>query len=135
MTAFENQIGSILVGNDLRFDTRKRTSTGDIPDFLYPSLREYETTDRINFLTMLAAKTTCRERWQQVLAEAPRVPRKHLATLRGDIPPDQFKRMREANLTLVLPSARHSTIPAGVVDVITLRSFIELVRSRQRQFD
>jgi len=129
--AFENQLSSILRKSGIKFDARLKTSTGDKPDFLFPSLDAYENSPEVDLLTMLAAKTTCKERWQQVLAEAPKVPKKHLTTMSAAIPPDQLKRMRDMNLTLVLPEARHADLTGHSAEVITIREFIELVRTRQ----
>jgi hypothetical protein len=132
--AFENHLATIFRACGLRFAARRRTSSGDIPDFLFPGVQEYETSPHVEALTMLAAKTTCKERWQQVLAEAPRIARRHLATMSGDLPPDQLQRMRDSNLTLVLPAARHSTLPPGTTGVMALREFIEMVREREKIF-
>lgn len=133
--AFEHQLEAIFRKNALRFDAQAKTGKKDIPDFLFPSLKDYERSATTDHLTMLAAKTTCKERWTQVLHEAPRIPKKHLATISPAIPPDQLARMRDANLTLVIPKPRHSGLPAGgAAHVITLQDFIHLVRGRQAKF-
>jgi len=133
-SAFENQLGTIFRKNALRFDAQARTAKKDIPDFLFPSLSDYERSPLIDRLTMLAAKTTCKERWTQVLQEAPRIPTKHLATMSPAIPPDQLQRMRSASLTLVLPESRHGTLPKPSAPVMTLKAFITMVRERQAKF-
>lgn len=133
--AFEHQLETIFLKNSVRFDAQGKTASGDIPDFLFPSLADYEKSPLVDHLTMLAAKTTCKERWTQVLQEAPRIPRKHLATMSPAIPPEQLSRMRHANLTLVLPESRHDALPISSVLVMTLKSFITLVRDRQAKFE
>ena len=58
---------------------------------------------------MLAAKTTCKERWRQVLPEARRIDRKHLVTLEPSISNDQTAQMIEHNIQLVVPLPIQST--------------------------
>ncbi|MDF3058596.1 MAG: restriction endonuclease [Rariglobus sp.] len=136
-STFEYQIASVLEANKVMFSQRPKLSTGDIPDFIMPSVKSYNTQPipKGLVLTMLAAKTTCKERWQQALAEAPRIPKKHLITLSGALPKNQFTRMRELNLTLVIPKNRHHSLPmAENLPVITFGDFIKMVISRQKCF-
>ena len=60
-------------------------------------------------LTLLGVKTTCKDRWRQVLLEADRVPSKHLFTLQPRISVKQTKEMRGRNLQLVVPESIHVT--------------------------
>ena len=80
---------------------------------------------------MLAAKTTCKDRWRQVLQEATRIERKHLCTLEPAISSAQLKEMAEDLLTLVAPSAIVPTyaVPYGY-EVLSLEDFIQVVRER-----
>jgi hypothetical protein len=44
------------------------------PDFIFPGIAEYHDPHfDLNKLTMLGVKTTCSDRWRQVLAEADRI--------------------------------------------------------------
>ncbi len=52
---------------------------------------------------MLGAKSSCKERWRQVLAEADKIPRKHLLTLEPGISEPQTEQMEASNLQLVVP--------------------------------
>ncbi|MNG22126.1 Type-2 restriction enzyme EcoRII [compost metagenome] len=52
---------------------------------------------------MLASKSSCKDRWRQVLAEAARVKRKHLLTLEPAISTHQTNEMENYNLQLVVP--------------------------------
>ena len=69
------------------------------PDFLFPSVRSYKDSsfpeDR---LRMLAAKTTCKDRWRQILNEADRIQTKHLLTLQEGVSENQFQEMTEAGV-------------------------------------
>lgn len=108
------------------------TSEGDKkPDFLFPSARAYADdnfpSDR---LRMLAAKTTARDRWRQVLNEADRVTTKHLLTLQEGVSENQFAEMQAANLQLVIPSSLVSAFPESIQPkLITLDQFIYDVRT------
>lgn len=46
---------------------------------------------------MLGAKLTCKVRWQQVLADAFQISRKHLLTLESDISEPQTNQMAAAS--------------------------------------
>ncbi len=52
---------------------------------------------------LLAVKTTCKDRWRQILNEAKYIPQKHLLTLQEGISPNQFKEMQESYVSLVVP--------------------------------
>ena len=58
---------------------------------------------------MLGAKSTCKERWRQVLAEAARIQHKHLLTLEGGISVNQTNEMMSNNLQLVVPNPIHES--------------------------
>lgn len=108
------------------------TSEGDKkPDFLFPSAAAYQNlafpTER---LRMLAAKTTARDRWRQVLNEADRVPVKHLLTLQEGVSANQFAEMQAANLQLVVPAGLIEKYPASIrPKLMTFDQFIYDVRS------
>jgi hypothetical protein len=103
------------------------TSEGDKkPDFLFPSVSAYrDLTFPSDRLRMLAAKTTARDRWRQVLNEADRVPIKHLLTLQEGVSENQFAEMRAANLQLVVPASLVSAFPEPVrPELMTFEQFI-----------
>lgn len=90
--------------SEKNFTFQPKSEDSKQPDFLFPSEAAYK--DR-NFpadsLRMLAVKTTCRDRWRQILAEADRVQCKHLLTLQEGISVGQFQEMVKANVKLVVP--------------------------------
>ena len=103
---------------------------GKVPDFIFPSLDAYNDP---NFpegrLKMLAAKTTCKDRWRQVINEADRIEFKHLLTLQEGVSEPQFREMREAGVRLVVPAGLHEKYPATVrPHLISFESFIGDVR-------
>ncbi len=58
---------------------------------------------------MLGVKTTCKDRWRQVLAEAQKIAEKHLATLEPGISKGQTDEMISQKVRLVLPKTIHET--------------------------
>ena len=74
---------------------------------------------------MLATKTTCRDRWRQVINEADRIPVKHLLTLQEGVSEAQFREMTQANVQLVVPEPLIVKFPAAIrTDIMTLESFL-----------
>lgn len=81
---------------------------------------------------MLGVKSTCKDRWRQVLAEADRIDDKHLLTLETAISTHQTDEMAAKHLQLVLPRGLHQTYtPAQQVWLMDMAAFTDLVRSRQ----
>lgn len=81
---------------------------------------------------MLAVKTTCRDRWRQILNEADRIPAKHLLTLQEGVSEGQFREMTGAGVQLVVPAKLIDAFPKSVRPHLqTLESFIGDVRLLQ----
>lgn len=101
------------------------------PDFLFPSeARYHDPAWSQDHLLMLAVKTSCKDRWRQVLAEADRIPSKHLLTLEPGISQTQTDEMRKERLQLVLPAPLHGSYrPAQQQDLKSVTQFLELARS------
>jgi hypothetical protein len=78
---------------------------------------------------MLAAKTTARDRWRQILNEADRVPTKHLLTLQEGVSENQFAEMEAAQVRLVIPASLMDAFPIAIrPKLITLEKFITEAR-------
>lgn len=104
---------------------------GRRPDFLFPSQSSYrDMTYPTERLRMLATKTTCKDRWRQVLNEANRIREKHLLTLQEGVSPSQFNEMMESGVRLVVPSSLvkcyHKSIRKSLID---FSSFINQVNN------
>ena len=101
------------------------------PDFLFPSQADYRDPDfPATRLRMLAVKTTCKDRWRQVLNEAARIPIKHLLTLQEGVSENQFREMTESGVRLVVPKRLVKRFPPGVrTELTTLDGFLEDVRN------
>lgn len=83
----------------------------------------------------LAAKTTCKDRWRQVINEANRLrdKPKYLCTLQQGISATQMDEMQEENVILVVPKPYITTYPRDRQDRIwTLAQFIDYVRNVER---
>jgi hypothetical protein len=100
------------------------------PDFLFPSVAAYrDLAFPAEHLRMLAAKTTARDRWRQVLNEADRISVKHLLTLQEGVSENQFAEMEAARVQLVIPAGLISSFPESVKPkLMTLDQFIYDVR-------
>lgn len=103
---------------------------GKKPDFLFPSQARYQdATFPADRLRMLAAKTTMKDRWRQILNEANRVERKHLLTLQEGVSENQFAEMQDAKVQLVVPRKLIAKYPDSVQPyLLTVRDFIAELR-------
>ena len=82
-------------------------------------------------LISLAAKTTCKDRWRQVLNEADRLRDrpKYLCTLQQGISGAQMDEMQTENVILVVPRPYINTYPKDRRDRIwTVSRFVEYVK-------
>ena len=104
---------------------------GKRPDFLFPSVRAYEDPSTpAETLSMLAVKTTCKDRWRQILNEASRIPRKHLLTLQEGVSEGQYAEMEEAQVVLVVPGPLHEKYPKSVrAQLLTVQDFVDHIRT------
>jgi hypothetical protein len=81
---------------------------------------------------MLGVKSTCKDRWRQVLAEADRITHKHLITLEPAISAQQTDEMASKNLQLVIPQQLHGTYNQRQRDwLMNLTDFMQLLCTRQ----
>ena len=131
--ALENHLEFVFKECGIRYSRTAITEKKSKPDFIFPGITEYHNSafNHLN-LTMLGVKSTCKDRWRQVLAEADRIEKKHIFTLEAAISGNQTDEMQAKNLQLVLPRRLHNTYTEKqqlwLMDVF---SFIELVRERQ----
>jgi type II restriction enzyme len=108
------------------FSTQCRTEGNKRPDFIFPSCADYhDPTFPAQKLRMLAVKTTCKDRWRQVLNEANRLDNIHLFTLQEGVSPHQFAEMTSENVKLVVPKPLHTKYPEQLREkLMTLNDFI-----------
>lgn len=115
---------------NIDFHHRPVTESGKKPDFIFPSQAAYNDPSFPNEkLRMLAAKTTCKDRWRQVLDEANRIQTKHLLTLQEGVSEPQFRQMTESGLKLVVPKRLHNKYPEAIrPHVLSLEDFLAEIR-------
>lgn len=134
--SLENHMAAVLRAYDIRHVRGAVTEHKHKPDFLFPDLETYQVAPAAGDarLTMLGAKSTCKDRWRQVLAEAEKISRKHLLTLEPGISEPQTDQMEASSLQLVVPHpVQDSYTDAQRGWLWSVGDFIEEVRARQRQ--
>jgi hypothetical protein len=132
--ALENHLEIIFESSKVLYSRAPLTEGRVRPDFLFPGVTHYrdECFDPA-LLTMLGVKSTCKDRWRQVLAEAARIPQKHLLTLETAISANQTDQMRAHELRLVVPRPLHETYADSQRDwLLDLEGFIALLLENQR---
>jgi len=135
--AFGHHVEAILQAHNISYTREATTEKRNAADFLFPGEDEY--TDRgypDDQLAMLAVKTSCKDRWRQVLAEADRIRTKHLLTLEPAISKVQTAEMQGQGLRLVLPASLHNTYQvdqrAWLMGVGDFLATVRELRGRQR---
>lgn len=132
--ALEHHLEQIFKDHCVRYTRAATTERKSRPDFLFPGVDSYHEREfPENRLTMLGVKSTCKDRWRQVLSEADRITHKHLFTLETSISTSQTDEMQAHNLQLVIPT---SLIPTYSLQqtgwLMTIADFLEFVLDRQR---
>lgn len=128
--AFGHHVEAILKARGVRYRREATTEKRNAADFLFPGEAEYADPSYPSArLSMLAVKTSCKDRWRQVLAEADRIAPKHLLTLEPAISEAQTYEMQASQLQLVLPAPLQETYRAQqrewLMDVAEFLSMIE----------
>lgn len=130
--SLEHHLSAIFDGNNIRYTAQSVTEGNKKPDFLFPSQAAYHNaTFPTDKLISLAAKTTCKDRWRQVINEADRLRGlpKYLCTLQQGISPAQMDEMQAENVILVVPRPYIASYPADRRDRIwTVTKFVDYVR-------
>ena len=131
--AFENHLEVLFQKCNIKYSRTPVTENKAKPDFIFPGQIEYHD---LNFnvlnLTMLGVKSSCKDRWRQVLVEADRINNKHLLTLEASISKNQTNEMMSKNLQLVIPNEIQKTYTANQQEwLINVTEFVDLVRNRQ----
>ena len=129
--SLENHFEALLRHDGLPFDRQPRIDGHSRPDLLIPGKNAYED-PRFPTSRLLVAgiKTTCKDRWRQILNESKRIPEKHLITLQEAISRNQLREMNEANVTLVVPKVFHPGYDIGTgIRLLSVEDFLEKVRS------
>lgn len=129
--ALEHHLEAVFKASNIRYQRGVKTEGNAKPDFLFPGILQYRD---INIssppLRMLAAKSTCKDRWRQILTEAKRIPQKHLFTLETAISENQTDEMINHRVQLVVPPSVAKTFSQSQqLKLINLKQFIELLET------
>ena len=130
--SLEYHLEAIFQGNKLTYEPQVVTEEKKRPDFVFPGASAYHNPKYpADKLVVLGAKTTCKDRWRQVITEADRVKTKYLCTLQQGISPQQLHEMKSENVVLVVPRPYISTYPKEYrEDIFSLAKFIQLVQEK-----
>jgi len=132
--SLEHHLSAIFSGNKIPYESQVITEGNKKPDFIFPGGKEYHD---LRFpsekLVFLGAKTTCKDRWRQIINEANRIKQKYLFTLQQGVSSQQLEEMSEENVILVIPSEYMSAFPLRNRDYIwTLNKFISYCKETQK---
>jgi len=108
--ALENHLEILFKECGIQYSRNPITENKSRSDFIFPGEKEYHNPkfNPLN-LIMLGVKSTCKDRWRQVLSEAERIEEKHLLTLESAISINQTSEMQSKKLQLVVPKGLHGT--------------------------
>ncbi len=133
--SLEHHLSAIFDGNKIEYTSQAVTEGKKRPDFIFPSQDAYRnisfSTDK---LISLAAKTTCKDRWRQILNEADRLrdKNKFLCTLQQGISADQMDEMEAEKVILVVPREYIKTYPKEKQNRIwTIKKFVDYVKETE----
>jgi type II restriction enzyme len=132
--SLEHHLSEIFTQYRLSFESQVFTEGNKRPDFLFPSREAYLNPkyDQ-NKLSFLASKTTCKDRWRQILNEADRIKTKHLFTLQQGISSNQLEEMFKSNVQLVVPKLYLSSFPNKYRNqILSLDTFLNHILSIQK---
>lgn len=114
-----------------QFSSQCVTENNKKPDFIFPSHTAYHDKGFPEHkLCMLAVKTTCKDRWRQLLNEAHRINNPFLFTLQEGVSVNQYREMKHEGVTLVIPEPIRKYFPIEIrKDLLNLSQFIDRTKS------
>jgi type II restriction enzyme len=131
--SLENHLATIFNANELKHERQVITEGNKTADFIFPDGTAYHNPAfLIENLFFMAAKTTCKDRWRQVLNEADRLDTIYLMTLQQGISKNQCKEMQDEGVILVVPDDYKFSFPKEFHDdILSLHQFITTVKATQ----
>lgn len=102
------------------------------PDIIIPTAQAYrDASFPTKKLIIIGVKTTCKDRWRQILNEARRIPEKHILTIQQGISANQLAEMHRAHVKLIVPVQLHRQYPTGTpITLFDVDGFIRSVKER-----
>lgn len=135
--SLEHHLATLFDENKVEYTAQGVTEENKKPDFIFPSVEAYhDPTFLVEDLCTLAAKTTCKDRWRQILNEADRLrdDYKYLCTLQQGISVNQLTEMESEKVILVVPQKYHSAYPKEKRNQIwTVHRFITHVKEMEEK--
>lgn len=133
--SLEHHLAAIFDENRIEYTAQAVTEGNKKPDFLFPSEDAYyDANFSVDKLCTLAAKTTCKDRWRQILNEADRLrdENKYLCTMQQGISAAQMDEMQAEKVILVVPKPYIVAYPKDRRDRIwTLSKFVEYIKEME----
>lgn len=131
--SLEHHLAQIFDTFALNYSAQATTEGKKKPDFIFPNEEAYKNSRfEEDKLIMLASKTTCKDRWRQILNEADRIKTKHLFTLQQGISSNQLKEMYKYDVCLVVPKPYLTSFPREFREkILTLDTFVKYVENKQ----
>lgn len=130
--SLEHHLSAIFDDNRIQYTAQAITEGNKRPDFLFPSEEAYhDMSFSIDKLCTLAAKTTCKDRWRQILNEANRLrdENKYLCTMQQGISSAQMDEMQSERVILVVPKPYIIAYPKDKRDRIwTIGKFVSYIK-------
>lgn len=132
--AFENHVEQLFLYKSVEYSRTPVTENNAKPDFIFPSILAYRDPEfNTKRLSMLGVKSTCKDRWRQILSEADRIKEKHLLTFEAAISANQTKEMEYNYVQLVVPSLIQATYSCvQQARLMSVTEFIDMLLFRQR---
>jgi type II restriction enzyme len=128
--SLEHHLEAVFNYFHLQFGTQVITEQNKKPDFIFPdSVSYHKNSFPSEKLVFLASKTTCKDRWRQILNEAERIRIKYLFTLQQGVSANQLDEMYRYNVRLVVPQPNKEFFPKKHAEkIISLKQFIQKIQ-------
>jgi len=130
--SFENHVEHLLTRARIPHKMRPSLGADGRPDIVIPDEKAYfDKAWPDEKLFIVGLKTTCKDRWRQVLHEGLRIRAKHIFTLQQGISGAQLQEMHTAGVSLVVPQSLHKSFPKGsAISLLNVEAFIQDVKNR-----
>jgi hypothetical protein len=130
--SLEHHLSEVFYLFRLNFSNQGVTEENKKPDFLFPGIEYYHSKSfNEKKLVFLASKTTCKDRWRQILNEADKIKEKHLFTLQQGISKNQLSEMYKYGVRLVVPKPYIKSFPSEFREKIySLENFLSMVKDK-----
>lgn len=127
--SLENHVEALLMQKGIPHAMRTDVIEGR-PDIVIPGVQEYlDPAFPLEKLFVVGVKTTCKDRWRQVLNEGRRVPHKHILTTQPGISINQLREMHSARVSLIVPRSLIPQYPkAAPIELFNVEQFVSQVK-------